>query len=93
MIDLKTAPEQWDAHRRECGSCSQYRDGVPATLANVCLIGAPLIKAVLELNARPARTAKLKAQNAIYRQQMGKEYCSAAKMKKLMRYKEPDDVG
>lgn len=92
MIDLKTAPEQWDAHRRECDSCRQYRDGTPATLAHVCLRGAPLIKAVLELNARPASEAKRKQDNLLKRQMLGKEYCSAAKMKRLMRYVEPDDA-
>jgi hypothetical protein len=90
VIDEKTAEEQWDAHRAKCSGCRRYETDKPATLAHVCVMGAPLIKSVLERDARPAIRERRRAERQTYKYQMeahGAQHVSKEKLKRLTRYK------
>lgn len=65
--DPKTVRIEWDSHNRSCPHCRKYEYDKPATLAYVCLKGAPLIKGVLELDAQPGRASQRRHENEVYR--------------------------
>lgn len=65
--DPKTVRVEWNAHRSCCPQCKKYEHDKPATLAYVCLKGAPLIKGVLELDATPGIKSQRRHANEVYR--------------------------
>ncbi len=88
--DEKTAEEQWAAHLMKCPVCPLYIEGKSHTLAHVCVIGAPLIKSVLEQRARPEITRHRKIEREMYKRQMDpdEKRVSRDRLKSVMRYKE-----
>lgn len=58
----KQLPEVFAKHQDGCAGCLKWDQGRPATLANVCVEGAPMVKRLLEIAARPAVSARRRAE-------------------------------
>lgn len=81
-------PEVWSGHRRECASCQKWVEEKPATLIHVCIRGAPLVKRILEIHARPALNAKRRAERDAFRaSDEGKNKATPLQLRQVMRYK------
>lgn len=81
-------PEAWANHRRGCKSCQKYIEGKSATLVHVCLRGAPMVKRLLEISARPALAAKRRAEREVYMaSEEGKYKATPTQLRQVMRYK------
>ena len=85
-FDPATVRTEWATHVADCPHCAKFESGKPATLAHVCVAGAPLLKGCLELDAAPEVAARRRAERAIAGRHLPKRV-SKDVLAQVMRYK------
>ena len=81
-------PAVFAEHQRGCKGCKQWLQDKPATLVNVCVAGAPMVKRLLEIAAAPALAKKRRLEREAYRNsEFGKHKATSAELRRVMRYK------
>jgi hypothetical protein len=86
-ITNASLPEVFGEHQRGCKGCQQWVEGKPATLALVCVVGAPMVKRLLEISAAPALAKKRRLEREAYKATEGKYKTTPIELRKVMRYK------
>ena len=87
-ITNASLPEVFSGHQRGCKGCQQWVPEKPATLALVCVEGAPMVKRLLEIAAAPALAKKRRNEREAYKaSEFGKFKTTPIELRKVMRYK------
>lgn len=84
-----TKVHEFENHRYGCKQCIPVDINKPATLANCCLVGAPLLRDYLNFLAAPmARKQNNSLKRQFLQEADGKVYrTSKQKVKEVMKYK------
>lgn len=90
-ITNASLPEVFGEHQRGCKGCQQWVQEEPTTLALVCVVGAPMVKGLLEIAAAPALAKKRRLEREAYKSsEAGKYKTTPIELRKVMRYKGED---